>query len=387
MKVLHTADWHVGKLLKGASRLDEHRRVLAEVAEVARRESVDLILVAGDVYESAAPPPEAQGVALNALLALRDTGAPVVVIAGNHDNAHQFEALRPLMAELGITMLGFPTRPDAGGVIEVAARTGGERACVALLPFCSQRYVVRATELMTGDAAANAGDYAQRMQALLQALSGDFSAGTVNLVVAHCMARGGKLGGGERDAQTIEPYWVSGAAFPAAHYVALGHLHLTQEIPGGAPIWYSGSPIQVDFGEVDDDKHVLVIETSPSTPAKVRKVELETGARLAIVEGTLDELAARAEHLADDVYRRVVVREPARAGLADEVRARLGERVVEVRLDPPKSGDPERPTGAGEAPRGDRTPHDLFRSYLAESGYEDDRLVALFDRLLDAATT
>jgi exonuclease SbcD len=387
MKILHTADWHVGKLLKGASRLDEHRRVLAEIAEVARREAVDLIVVAGDVYESAAPPPEAQGVALHALLALRDTGAKVVVIAGNHDNAHQFDALRPLMAELEITMLGLPTRPDAGGVIEVAARAGQERACVSLLPFCSQRYVVRATELMAGDAASNAGDYAQRMQALLHALSADFSTASVNLVVAHCMARGGRLGGGERDAQTIEPYWVSGTAFPAAHYVALGHLHLTQEIPGGAPIWYSGSPIQVDFGEVDDDKHVLVIEATPSTPAKVRKVKLDTGARLMIVEGTLDELAARVANIAADAFLRVVVREPARAGLADEVRARLGERVVEVRLDPPKTDASERAAGDERDRRRDRTPHDLFRSFLAESGYDDDRLVALFDRLLDTATT
>jgi exonuclease SbcD len=380
MKLLHTSDWHVGKLLKGASRLDEHVRVLAEIADVARREAVDLIVVAGDVYESSAPTPEAQAVALRALLALRDTGAKVVVIAGNHDNAHQFDALRPVMAELDITMLGLPVRPDDGGTIEVTGHDG-ERACLALLPFCSQRYVVRAAELMTGDAASHAGSYAERMQALLHALSRDFSADTVNLVVSHCMARGGKLGGGERDAQTVEPYWVSGTAFPSAHYVALGHLHLTQEIPGAAPIWYCGSPIQVDFGEIDDDKHVLVVEATPSQPAKVRRVKIDSGARLAIVEGTLAELPERAA-LKGDAFLRVVVREPARAGLGDEVRALLGERVVEVRLQP--LDDPRGREGGGST-RANRSPHDLFRSFLADEGYEDDRLVALFDRLLDSA--
>jgi DNA repair protein SbcD/Mre11 len=383
MKFLHTSDWHVGKLLKGASRLDEHRRVLAEIADVARREAVDLIVVAGDVYESAAPTADAQAVAWRALLDLRDTGAKVVVIAGNHDNAHQFDALRPVMAELDITMLGLPVRPEAGGIIEVAGRAG-DRACLALLPFCSQRYVVRAAELMTGDAASHAGSYAERMQALLHALSRDFSTDTVNIVVSHCMARGGRLGGGERDAQTVEPYWVSGTAFPSAHYVALGHLHLTQEIPGAAPIWYCGSPIQVDFGEVEDDKHVLVVEAMPSQPAKVRAVKLETGERLAIVEGTLEELPARAA-LQGDAYLRVVVHEPARAGLADEVRALLGERVVEVRLQP---ADDEKRGRAGEgSTRSNRSPHDLFRTFLAEAGYDDDRLVALFDRLLDVQST
>jgi exonuclease SbcD len=383
MKFLHTSDWHVGKLLKGASRLDEHRRVLAEIAEVARAEAVDLVIVAGDVYESAAPTPEAQGVALRALLDLRDTGAKVAVIAGNHDNPHQFDALRPVMAELDITLLGLPVRPDAGGVIEVAGRDG-DRACVALLPFCSQRYIVRAAELMTGDAAAHAGSYAERMESLLRTMSGDFSADTVNIVVSHCMARGGKLGGGERDAQTVEPYWVSGTAFPSAHYVALGHLHLRQQIPGAAPIWYCGSPIQVDFGEVDDDKHVLVVEATPSQPAKVRPVKLATGARLAIVEGTLAQLPERAA-AKGDAYLRVVVREAARAGLAEEVRALLGDRVVEVRLQP---ADDQLRGRAGEATaRSNRSPHDLFKSFLDDECFDDDRLVALFDRLLDTQST
>jgi exonuclease SbcD len=381
MKILHTSDWHVGKLLKGSSRLEEHRRVLAEIARTARTEAVDLVVVAGDVYESAAPTPDAQAVALRAILDLRDTGAKVVVIAGNHDNAAQFDALRPVMAELDITMLGLPVRPDAGGVVEVTG-SAGDRACVALLPFCSQRYVVRAAELMTGDAASHAGSYAERMQALLHIMSADFSADTVNVVVSHCMARGGKLGGGERDAQTVEPYWVSGTAFPSAHYVALGHLHLTQEIPGAAPIWYCGSPIQVDFGEVEDDKHVLLVDATPSQPAKIRPVKVESGERLAIIEGTIEQLPALAA-ANGDAFLRVVVRESARAGLADDVRALLGERVVEVRLQP--SDDTGRAPGGST--RSNRSPHDLFTSFLGESGYDDDRLVALFDRLLDAQST
>jgi len=380
MKVLHTSDWHVGKRLKGESRLVEHQQVLAEIAEVARAEAVDVIIVAGDVYESAAPAPDVQAVALQALLDLRDTGAKVFVIAGNHDNPYQFEALRPVMAELDIAMLGHPARPESGGVVEVTTRAG-EHARVALLPFCSQRYIVRAEQLMAGDAAEHAGDYAERMRALLTALTVDFSADAVNIVVAHCMARGGKLGGGERDAQTVESYWVSGTAFPAAHYVALGHLHLTQEIPGSSPIYYCGSPIQVDFGEQGDAKHVLVVEAKPTTPAKVRTVPLASGVRLATVEGTLAELWAQAEGLGD-AYLRVIAHEPARAGLADEVRALFGDRVVEVRLDVSAAADSgvERPTRSG------RSSHDLFASYLAEQNFDDDRLIALFDRLLDAET-
>ena len=154
MKLLHTSDWHVGKILKGLPRLDEQRAVLGGIVDLARRETVDLVVVAGDLYESAVAPPDAQALVWSTLLDLKETGADVVVISGNHDNAAQFEALRPLAAAAGITILGRVRRPDEGGVVEITTRAG-ERAKVAALPFLSQRYVVRAVSCSTGSAPAS----------------------------------------------------------------------------------------------------------------------------------------------------------------------------------------------------------------------------------------
>lgn len=377
MKLLHTSDWHVGKILKGLPRLDEQRAVLGGIVDLARRETVDLVVVAGDLYESAVAPPDAQALVWSTLLDLKETGADVVVISGNHDNAAQFEALRPLAAAAGITILGRVRRPDEGGVVEITTRAG-ERAKVAALPFLSQRYVVRAAQLMSGDAAEHAGSYAERCRLLLDGLCTGFGADTVNIVVAHAMVRGGRLGGGERDAQTIEDYYVDPTAFPVtAHYVALGHLHRTQPLPGGAPIWYSGSPIQVDFGEGGDDKHAIVVEASAGRPAEVRPVRLEHVRRLRTVEGTLAELRAHTG-LADDLLR-VVVNEPARAGLADDVRELL-PNAIDVRIAAAVTTDEPAPTRTG------LTPHELFATYLATQGVEDDRVVRLFNRLYDEAT-
>lgn len=377
MKLLHTSDWHVGKILKGLPRLDEQRAVLGGIVDLARRETVDLVVVAGDLYESAVAPPDAQALVWSTLLDLKETGADVVVISGNHDNAAQFEALRPLAAAAGITILGRVRRPDEGGVVEITTRAG-ERAKVAALPFLSQRYVVRAAQLMSGDAAEHAGSYAERCRLLLDGLCAGFGADTVNIVVAHAMVRGGRLGGGERDAQTIEDYYVDPTAFPVtAHYVALGHLHRTQPLPGGAPIWYSGSPIQVDFGEGGDDKHAIVVEASAGRPAEVRPVRLEHVRRLRTVEGTLAELRAHTG-LADDLLR-VVVNEPARAGLADDVRELL-PNAIDVRIAAAVTTDEPAPTRTG------LTPHELFATYLATQGVDDDRVVRLFNRLYDEAT-
>src|SRR6516162_3179442 len=125
VKFLHTADWHVGKTLKGRDRLDEQKQVLAEIADIAEARQVDAVLVAGDVYDSSAPTAAAQHVVIQTLLRMRRAGAEVVVIAGNHDHGPTFEAYRPLMGEIGITLAGAARSADKGGVVRFSARSDG----------------------------------------------------------------------------------------------------------------------------------------------------------------------------------------------------------------------------------------------------------------------
>src|SRR5918997_3914646 len=106
MKILHTSDWHVGKVLKGRSRLEEQIQALGGVVTIAREERPDLVIVAGDLYDTAQPAPEAQKVVTRALSALRATGADVIAIGGNHDNGAALDALRPWADSAGITLRG-----------------------------------------------------------------------------------------------------------------------------------------------------------------------------------------------------------------------------------------------------------------------------------------
>jgi len=373
MKILHTSDWHVGKLLRGQSRLEEHRAVLAEIGSVATSESVDCVLVTGDLFDSAAPVPDAQRVVWDALLALRASGARVIVIGGNHDNQYAFDAWEPLCAAAGITMLGHAARPDAGGVVSFST-TAGEPVVCALVPFVSQRFAVRTEQLLELDAAQSAGRYAERMRVLLGALASSFRPDAINLMAAHCFVPGSTMGGGERDAHVANEYGVDAVHFPsAANYIALGHLHRAQRIASAAPAWYAGSPIQVDFGEGLEAKQVLIVETAVGVPARVTRREITTGWTLQTVTGTLDELRALD---VGDAWLRVVVREPARAGLADEVRA-VFPRAVDVRVEPAVRAAVERPTRQG------RNAHELFSEYVESIGIEGARVVQLFDRLYD----
>jgi DNA repair protein SbcD/Mre11 len=375
VKVLHTSDWHVGKLLRGRSRIDEHRAVLGEITEIAQREQVDLVLVVGDLFETAAPPPEATAVVFDALLALRETGAHVVVVGGNHDQQQELDAVAPVFARLGISVLGLPAGPERA-IVEL------DGARVVMLPWVSQRWAIKSEQLMGATAAGVAQYYAARVARLIEWLCGGFSASDINIVAAHCMVQGGKLGGGEREAQLIDDYMVPAGAFPSsASYVALGHLHRAQLMPGATPIWYSGSPIQVDFGESDDRKQVLLVDAPATGSARVTPVELTQGWRLRTVTGTLDELAAAA---GDDAFLRVVVREQPRPGLADEVRALLPQ-AVDVRIAPsaiaPRDGSEPAAISAGLR----LSPRDLFAAYLDFAGQaRDARVIALFDELLDS---
>src|SRR3954454_5458170 len=102
MRILHTADWHVGKVLKGRSRIDEHTAVLGEIVDIARAEDVDVVIVAGDVFDAAAPVPAAQSLVMRTLLALREDDRQVIVFAGNHDNPHLLDVYRPVLGTVGI---------------------------------------------------------------------------------------------------------------------------------------------------------------------------------------------------------------------------------------------------------------------------------------------
>jgi exonuclease SbcD len=377
MRVLHTSDWHVGKALRGRSRATEHEAVLREIAGIARREAVDLVIVAGDLYDSATPSPEAERIVYRGLLDLAEGGRPVIVVAGNHDSAQRLGAVAPLSEASGIHVAAAVRPPGGGGVIEVAA--GGERAQVALLPFPSQRYVVTADLLLSGDAADAHAAYADRVVRILGALTERFRADTINLVVAHLMVMGGTMGGGERGAHTVFDYWVPATAFPAsAQYVALGHLHRCQRLAGPAPLHYCGSPLQLDFGETANDPAVNLVDVRPGLPADVRPVVLTAGRRLRTLRGTLADVVAGAGDAGDD-HLRVVLDEPARAGLADEVRSRL-PNTVEVVLAPPHDvGSPP----ASDPDRLRRTPRDLLTEYLSEHDACDERVVALFDELAE----
>ncbi|MFC8848321.1 MULTISPECIES: exonuclease SbcCD subunit D [unclassified Micromonospora] len=380
MKILHTSDWHVGKVLKGQSRAEEHKQVLAGVIDVARAERPDLVIVAGDLYDTAAPTPEATRLVTRALTALRRTGADVVAIGGNHDNGQALDALRPWAEAAGITLRGGVRENPDEHVID-GTTAGGERWRVAALPFLSQRYAVRAVEMYELTAAEATQTYADHLGRVLGRLTEGFAEpDRVHLVTAHLTVVGAATGGGERDAHTVLGYAVPATVFPGtAHYVALGHLHRSQRVSGPCPIRYSGSPLAVDFGEQENVPSVTIVEVTATSAARIREVPVPAAVPLRTVRGTLDQLA---EIAPPEGWLRVFVREQPRAGLREQVQELL-PRALEIRIDPELVPAPG--SGARTAQRAGRSPRELFADYLDSRGHGDADVRELFDELFEEA--
>lgn len=383
MKILHTADWHVGRTLHRRSRLDEVEAVLHELTRVASEEAVDLVLVCGDVFEHSAPSADAERILYEALLGLRETGARVVLIPGNHDNARRFAAVEELLRAAGIDVVPDVRRPREGGILEIPSRTGDVTAQVAALPWVPERALFGAAEMMGLQEAPHQA-YAERLAELVQALCAELDSSKVTVLAGHVFVSGARLGGGERDLTIGQIYAINPAALPTGvQYIALGHVHRPQDVAGAAtPARYAGSLLQLDFGETEQNKSVTIVELEPGLPARTRERPLSAGRRLIDVRGTLDELRAIESDPESEWLRATLVCDGPAPGLADEVREAL-PGALEVRLEYERE-DPER--HAAELRR--LKPRELFeRYYGSRHGKDPDKtVVKLFDDLLEEVT-
>jgi len=276
MRILHTADWHLGRTLEGRSRLEEQAAFIDELVGIVNDQGIDVVLMAGDVYDSVNPPAAAEQLFFEALTRLADGGRRhVLVIAGNHDHPDRLAASSPLAREQRIVLKGLPEP----GLIRLDVPRTGERALVYALPYPSEsRLRTLLADLADEEHLRIA--YSERIRKLVADETRFFGPDTVNLVVSHLYAFGGAESDSERPIQVGGAYTVDTSALCAgAQYVALGHLHRPQTLKAPVPVRYSGSPLAYSFSEAGQSKSVTVLDISPGqqVPASMEEVWLASG--------------------------------------------------------------------------------------------------------------
>lgn len=379
MRILHTADWHVGKRLGRIDRSEETEKVLSQVVEVARSEEVDIVIVAGDLFDRGLPPFVSLRLVLEKLVALADTGAKVVAIPGNHDSAELFDVLRPHLEHSGVTLVHKPKRPEDGGVVTLPSRDGSETARVACFPFLHEAHVV---EFMEEPEDRYKG-YAERIRKILSAyssfLEGRSEKNAVDVLVGHFMIDGAVPSGSERELHIGEAYMASRESVPHTfHYAALGHIHKPQPAPGAEDYArYAGSLMQLDFGEAGQEKSVAVVDVAASGRRHVEQIPITAGRELKRVRGTLDELRTRVDELSGAILAVDVLTDGPAPGIADEVREILPDALY-VKAEYPREE-------ASVMNREGMTLSDLYEAYvLSQYGAPaTDELKAAFRDLCD----
>lgn len=296
MRILHTADWHLGKRLDFYSRHEEQKKVLEEIVQIAEEQKADLILVAGDLFDAFNPPNEATELLYRTLKKLAKDGAvPVVAIAGNHDSPDRINVADVLARENGIILIGHPTdvvpvfglergfrvlRSEAG-FIELKLPRYDYPVRVLHTAFANE---VRLKEYFGEDKQRSLQESLSRKWQRLADLYCD-EAG-VNILTTHLFVqKRGETAPEEPDGE--KPLNIGNAdvvfsdAIPReVQYAALGHLHRYQDVGVRQPAVYSSAPLQYSFSEAGQTKYVSIADTEPGMPAKLQRIPLRSGRKL-----------------------------------------------------------------------------------------------------------
>ncbi|SHN85009.1 Exodeoxyribonuclease I subunit D [Geodermatophilus obscurus] len=286
MRLLHTSDWHIGRSLHGADLLREQEAVLSGLADVVVVESVDVVVVAGDVYDRAVPSADATGVLDRVVGRLLRAGAAVVLTPGNHDSARRLGTFSGLLSAAGLHVRATTAALDE----PVLLRDEHGEVAVYGLPYLEPELARH--ELGVPGARSHEAVLTEAMERVRRDLF--LRPGARSVVLAHAFVGGGVPSDSERDICVGGVDLVPAPVFDGVDYVALGHLHRTQTIT--ERLRYSGSPLAYSFGEAGQQKQVWLVDLDATGLAGVRALALPTPRPLTVLTGTLDELLADPAH-------------------------------------------------------------------------------------------
>ncbi|MDR0225153.1 MAG: exonuclease subunit SbcD [Burkholderiaceae bacterium] len=399
MRLLHTSDWHLGQHFMGKSRQAEHAALIAWLLEQVDARSVDAVLIAGDLFDTGAPPSYARELCNQLVVGLHAKGVALVLLGGNHDSVATLEESRELLARLDTTVIAALDTP-ARHVVELAPRHPADRSAepgclVCALPFLRPRDLVL----------SQAGQSAEQKQQALQLAIQDCYQQVYTAALQRREALGRSLPivatghlttVGASSSESVREIYVGSldafptAAFPPADYVALGHIHQPQKVGGLEHIRYSGSPIALSFDEARQAKQVLLVDLGPEGLQAVTPLAVPCWQPMASISASLDALPARMKAAATDhgalpdrpLWLEVVVEQ-------DDYLAQLTERVEALAQDLPVEllrvrrqrgrSAPAMAAREGESLR-DISPDEVFSRRLAQESLEPALAQALTRR-------
>jgi DNA repair protein SbcD/Mre11 len=319
VRILHTGDWHLGRTLLGADLLEHQRAFLDFLVRTARSRAVDLVVVAGDVYDRAIPPVPAVGMLSDALQRLAEV-APVVLTPGNHDSAVRLGFGAALMTDR-VRILADPADVDRPVLLDDPDGPVAVYGIPYLVPDVARHTLAPSPD--TPLPRSHQAVLGAAMDRIRTDLAG--RPRTRSVVVAHAFVGGAEPSDSEQDIRVGGVDRVAVSAFDGIDYVALGHLHGPQRVGPDDRIRYAGSPLAFSFGERHQHKSVTVVDLDldPAGGITVELIPAPVPRRLVDVRGTLDAIESGTFAADADAWVRVTVTDPVHP---DRMYARVKDR-------------------------------------------------------------
>ncbi|CAN7645374.1 exonuclease subunit SbcD [Acidovorax sp. LjRoot194] len=304
MRILHTSDWHLGQHFMGKSRQAEHQALIDWLLVQVDAHAVDAVLIAGDIFDTGAPPSYARELYSHLVVSLHRQGVALLLLGGNHDSVATLGESRSLLAVLNTTVVAAVS--DPADHVVVLPRRGGDGSHVPGCIVCAVPFI-RPRDVWQSQAGQSAEDKQQSLQAAIQAYyQGVHDAGlalqaqlqqTLGRRVP-LIATGHLTTVGASSNESVREIYVGSldafptAAFPPVDYIALGHIHKPQKVGGLAHIRYCGSPIPLGFDEARQHKEVLLVDLDATGLAGVTPLPVPRFQALVSVSGNLAALPA-----------------------------------------------------------------------------------------------
>ncbi|QKJ86132.1 Exonuclease SbcD [Paramixta manurensis] len=295
MRIIHTSDWHLGQFFYTKSRAPEHQAFLDWLIERVEQYQVDAVVVAGDIFDSGAPPSYARELYNRFVVQLQQTGCQLVVLGGNHDSVATLNESRELLACLNTRVIAAASEDPAEQVLVLKDREGNPGALLCAIPFLRPRDIVRSRAGQSGR---------EKQQSLLEAITDHYqrcyqqavrlreTLGLPLPIVAtgHLTTVGVTKSDAVRDIYigTLDAF--PAQAFPPAEYIALGHIHRAQCIANSEHIRYSGSPIPLSFDELGKQKSVFLVEFAQAQLARVEPLAVPLFQPMQMLKGSLADI-------------------------------------------------------------------------------------------------
>ncbi len=300
MKILHTADWHLGKRLHKADIAQDHALFFDWLLATIQQQQIELLLIAGDVFDLSHPSSEAEQMYFNVLVKITQLNCRIIITGGNHDSPSVLNAPRQVLKAINVDVVGGLPKDLNDLIIPVASRDGREQVVIAAIPFLRDADL---RSMLPGET------YEQKLEAIRQGIAIVFNSaadicmhahtGIPAIAMGHLFAAGASTSDSEREIQIGNlADFDAGMFSDYFSYVALGHIHKPQRAGTSGKVLYSGSPVSLSFGERKDEKRVVILEVKEGKVTH-ESLDVPKFRTLAKITGTLAEVKEKVDALKD----------------------------------------------------------------------------------------